>query len=591
MTDIGQQVSPKKPSMAKTFGIVAALTVLSKFAGLARDVVVGGRYGTGVISDAYLNATQFTGTVFILLGGLGGPFHASTVAVLEHKKDDEDAGALVGQVLAITVLLLAVATIIVYVLGHLIIVPWLASQYKNKDGIPTQAVQDALRDSTLQQLDIMLPLIVIAGVIGVVYGVLNIFNKVAWPSISPAMASIAIIVALVLFNDPHSGVPLSVGTLIGAIAQLLVQLPSFFSTGFKYSIPFKPQPELKKYCMMLGPAIVATEIGQLVTFVDMSFSNNIGSGAWTAINMSNRLIQLPLGVLITAMVVPLLPRLTKAAKEERVDDLKEDLRKSLRVIWFMGLPLSAVLLALPTEIIKMLFERGQWTDYSTWITAAALILLVPSVFFYVARDLATRVFYAYQDSQTPFKIAIAAIFIKTALDFILVMVVAPLVAPALYASMGSQLPYELHGSTSAAAAQQATARSLCGVAAISLATTIMTVFNLGLLTSMMRRKIGLLGFRKLIAPVTIMLVASTVCYALTLGTFKAYEYALHTTSLSHIVENASKLMPSLRLPLLLGVGTASIVGMLGYLVVCLIAKLEEPHTVARRLPIIRRLVS
>lgn len=575
MIETPQQANtPKKPSLAKTFGIVALLTILSKFAGLARDIVMARAYGTGLVSDAYNYSYMLTGQILVLFGGLGGPFHVSTVAVVGHKKDDKDAGSLVGQVLAITVLLLAAISILVYFLGHLWLAPMMASQY-SKGGYTSVELQQAYQASLLQQLDIMLPLIVIAGVIGVVYGVLNIFNKVAWPSISPAIASIAIIVAIFAFNDPHSGLPLALGTLVGAVGQLVVQLPSFFKTGFKYSIPFKPHPELKKYLSMLIPALVATEIGTLTSYVDAGFTNSIGAGAWTAYQMANKLIQLPLGVLITAMVVPVLPIFTQQAKDDRPDDLKQDLRRALRLLWFLGLPICAILLALPTEIIKALFQRGQWTDYSTWITSASLLLLVPSIFFYMARDLITRVFYAYHDSKSPSFVAILAIFVKAILDYLLVIVIAPQVAPQIYASFGGQLPVELQIPWSLEHSRQATALSVCGIAGISLATTLMTIFNLALLTYFARKKIGLLGFRKLFSPVAIMCVSSIICFAVTLGAYRVCE----------------RVLAGLPFSVIIGIAIASSTGFGCYLLACIAAKLDEPHTVAKRLPFIKRFVT
>jgi putative peptidoglycan lipid II flippase len=554
--------------MAKTFGIVAVLTVLSKFAGLARDVIVGARYGTGVISDAYQSAYMLTGNFLILLGGLGGPFHTSTVAVVGHKKDDEDAGALVAQVLVITILLMAALSVVTYLLGHFFFVPLWTATYTGA-GVESAELKRAFADSTIQQLDIMLPMIVIAGIIGVVYGVLNIFNKVACPSISPAIASIAIIVALFLFNDPSSGLPLAIGTLVGAVGQLIVQLPAFFTTGFKYSLPFKPHPELKKYLMMLLPSIVATEIGQIVTYVDNSFANSTGAGSWTAIVNANRLVQLPLGVLLTAMLVPVLPRFTEQVKDNRLDDLTDDLRRALRVLWFLGLPLSAIMLALPGEIITVLFQRGQWTEYSTMITAAALIPLCPYIFFYLARDLITRVFYAFRDATTPFRVAIVTILVKTFLDYTFVIILAPRIAPSIQAHLGLWLPTSANTSWSLAQAQQ-----ICGIAGISVATWIVTIVNLALLTWLARKRVGLLGFRLLISPVAVMLVASALCFGATLGAYRFSEHYL----------------PASNLRIFTGVAIASVAGLLVYLLTCVAAKLEEPHTVAKRLPLIRRLV-
>ena len=111
----------------------------------------------------------------------------------------------------------------------------------------------------------------------------------------------------------------------------------------------------------------------------------------------------------------------------------------------------------------------------------ALIYLVPSIFFYIGRDLITRVFYAHHDSKTPYYVALLAIFVKAILDWILVK---PL-----------------------------------GIGGISLATSLVTVFNLCLLTFLLSRKIGSLNLSALIKPTLVMIAAAVACYFSTNSTY------------------------------------------------------------------------
>ena len=111
--------------------------------------------------------------------------------------------------------------------------------------------------------------------------------------------------------------------------------------------------EQSSYVKVLWPALISTSIGQLIIYVDSFFCSNIGEGAWTAIANANRLIQLPLGVLITAMLVPILPRFSEMAANKKNEELKIEFRRAISFLWFLALPLSAILLALPEPIIKI----------------------------------------------------------------------------------------------------------------------------------------------------------------------------------------------------------------------------------------------
>jgi putative peptidoglycan lipid II flippase len=542
-----EKTGPDKPSVAKTFGIVAVLTVASKFVGLLRDIVVASAYGTSVIADAYNYALMFSGNILVLFGGLGGPFHSSTVTILTPKKDDRDCGQLMSQIAALTFAILTAITLLCYLLAPLL-TPFLGANYKPTNGgtiagEQLAAMQLLFQQQFLTQLQFMLPLVVLAGLVGVSYGILNVYNKIFWPSLSPAIASVAIIVAIAV-SDNHTrlitGVPLAVGTLVGAIGQFLAQLPAIAKLNLNWSLKLKPQPGLGEYASMLWPAFFSTSVGTLTVYVDSCFALQVPTqGAWTAIVSSNRLVQLPLGILLTAMLVPILPRFTEQASQEKFDDLKAELRRALKVLWFLALPMTAILLALPQQIINVLFKRGHFDETSSALVTLALVFLVPSIFFYVARDLMTRVFYAFQDSKTPYYVAVMAIIVKAALDWLFVMQIK------------------------------------LGVAGISAATTLITIFNLGLLTFFLRRKIGRLGLTLLIKPLLIMITASAACAGIVI---LLYPYVFGLTHISHWWWQ------------LIALAVASLSGLSIYLGTCLIFRLEEPMIMARRIPVLRNMV-
>ncbi len=552
-----------QPSLGKTFGVVAILTVLSKVIGLVRDIVVASAYGTGIVADAYNFAYLFTGNILILFGGLGGPFHSSTVAILTPRKDDESAGKLVLRLLFITLGGLLIVSLIAFFAAPFI-ADLLASQYKIVyDNLPEQlkpwtetALRELLKKQVVEQFTVMLPLIVISGLVGISYGVLNVYNKIFWPSLSPAIASVAIIAAIWGFADPatayKTGMVLAVGTLLGAVGQLVAQVPDMLKSKLKWKLSFKQEEGESEYAAMIWPAIFSTSVGQLIVYVDAFFTTPLGQGAWTAILMSNRLVQLPLGVLLTAMLVPILPRFTEHVNANRMEELKAELRRSLRILWFLALPLTALFLVIPEPIIRLLFQHGAFTNESTRMVTIALLYLAPSIFFYVARDLITRVFYAFKDSKTPFHVALIAIVVKAVLDWFFV--------------------YQLK----------------LGVEAISLASTLITIINLSLLSWFLKKRIGLLGFSKLIQPLAIMFLASGLCAASAWGLSSVLTSPRALHWLSNLVPELAFVLK--RAQLIFAVGSASAIGGVVYIGTCLILGLEEPSLVAQRIPVLKKLV-
>lgn len=513
----------KSAGLGKVFGLVAILTVLSKVAGLARDVIALQAFGTTIVADAYNYAYMFTGNIFVLFGGLGGPFHSSSVAILTPKKNDENIGRLAGQLMLYTVIVLSVIALIVFFFAPQLVAVTLQTQGHTAD------YTEHLRELTTTQLKIMSPLIVMSGAIGLCYGILNVYGQVFTPSLSPAIASVTMIAAILFWPDRATGLCLAWGTTVGAAGQLLLQFPGLIRSHLKWAMPLTPEPALKQYFAMLWPATISTSIGYLTVYVDMFFTSQLQTGSWTAIVNSNRLVQLPLGVLLTAMLVPILPRFTEQFAENRIDDLKAEFRRALSFLWFLALPVAALLLAMPGPILQVLFERGQFNAESRELVTAALVFLVPSIFFYVGRDLITRVFYAQHDSKTPYHVAMAAIVVKGILDWLLVR---PL-----------------------------------GVSGISLATSLVTVFNLAVLTFLMRKKIGNLGFTQLLKPVAIMFLASTACGLVAYGMHNAITSNVHLSPF---------------ITALISVSVASSLGLAAYAVICVLFKLHEPTMLLER---------
>jgi putative peptidoglycan lipid II flippase len=522
------KTAAKSAGLGKTFGLVAILTIFSKLAGLVRDIIVLQALGTSTTSDAYNFAYLLTGNILILFGGLGGPFHSSTVAILTPRKNDPGLGKLAGQLFLFTILILSAISILAWFFA-----PSLISLIAPAAGHDAAYRADLWGQAT-NEMKIMVPMIVIAGIVGISYGILNVYGEVFWPSLSPAIASVAIIAAVLMCPDKHSlpllGIYIAWGTTVGAVGQMIAQLPGLAKSPFKWAVPLQPQPGLRQYFSMLWPAAFSTSIGQLTIYIDSFFTSQLHEGSWTAIVNANRLVQLPLGVLLTAMLVPILPRFTEQVAEKRIDDLKAEFRRALSFLWFLALPIAALMMAIPGPILQVLFERGQFNVESRELVATALIFLVPSIFFYVARDLITRVYYAQHDSTTPYYVAMVAIVVKGLLDWLLV--------------------------------------SSLGIGGISLATTLVTVFNLTVLTFFMRRKIGNLGFSALIKPVAIMLFASTACGAVAL--------LLHNLIIANI--HFGRFLTALT-----SVSVASAAGLMAYAVICIIFKLEEPTMLLQRI--------
>lgn len=440
----------------KIAGLVGITILVSKFFGLLRDLVIAKVYGTSITADAYNFAYLLTGNILVLIGGLGGPFHSATITTLTRIKDNaEEAGSFLFKITSVTFIILAGITVFVLIFKDQIIELILPGVGLEID------YRQKLWQLTSNQLTIMSPLIIISGLLGILCGAANVYGGYFLPSIGPALPSLSIIIFVLMTKNPESGIALAVGTLIGSIFQLLIQTPYILKAALYENLKFaliKKQKAVGDFGYFLGPALLSTTIGQVTVYIDGFFCSGLPEGSWTATIFANRLIQLPLGLLVTSFLVPFFPRFAELAISKNITSLKDTSILVIKTLWFLALPISAYLLLFARPIVEVIFQRGAFSESSTILVSNILIALILSIIAYVARDTLTRVFYSLEDSKTPLFIAGLAIILKVILNLAL--------------AKKFQAP------------------------GIAFATSIVTVFNFLLLWFLLRKKIGSLGWLK-----------------------------------------------------------------------------------------------
>ena len=439
----------KDTSLLKAAWLIAFVTIISKFVGFLRDVIIANYYGAGMVSDAYFYAYQIPSLAIILMGGVGGPFHSATVSVFaklvnpEDKIPSEKVNKLFNTFLTATFIFFAIFSIVIFVYSD-----WIMQFIIHSSN--TQLVSLAGL-----HLKIMTPVILIGGIIGIYYGLLITYRCFLLPNISPVLMSISIIAIIALSKGDNLGICLAVATSIGAVFQFLLQFPAVKKLGFKIkpNLDIKNNIEFKNLIELVFPAALSSTIGQIYVYVDMFFASQLKEGAWTAIGYANRVFQFPVGILVTAFLVPLFPIFSKLVGEKKYDDIKYYFHKGVGLLNFVAIPIMFGIIMLAYDAVTLIFQRGEFDSRATYMVSQALIFLSFAIIPYVFRDSITRIFYSFNDSKTPFLVAFSSIVLKFILNSIFI--------------------HKL------------------GIAAITLSTSLVTLFNAALLGLILLKKINL----------------------------------------------------------------------------------------------------
>lgn len=467
----------KSPSVLRAAWLIAVVTIVSKIIGFIRDVVIANCYGASTVSDAYFYAYQLPALAIVLLGGVGGPFHSATVAVFTKiipsfkEKANEKLNHLFNTFLSASFIFFAIIAVLCFVFSDQIMT------------FIISGTNPELISLASMHLKIMSPILIVGGIVGIYYGILISYREFMLPNVSPILMSVVIILVITLVKHDNTGVVLAWATTVGALCQFVYQLPKIRQLGFRLrpNLDFVNNVQFRHICELLFPAILSSTVGQIHIYVDMFFASALHPGAWTSIGYANRIFQFPVGILVTAFLVPLFPIFSKLVSEDNLESIKVYFNKGVGVLFFASFPIIIGIMVLGYDGVKLIFERGAFDDKAAFMVTQALWFLAFSILPYVFRDSITRVYYSFNDSATPFIVALSSIVLKFFLNWLLVVKL----------SIGS------------------------GIGGITLSTSLVTLFNACVLGILIKDKIKLdykslfLNFGKMVIAA---LVTFFVCY-------------------------------------------------------------------------------
>ena len=413
----GNILNNKTTTVLHAAWVIAAVTIVSKLIGFIRDIVIANYYGASLVSDAYYYAYQIPSLSLILLGGVGGPFHSATVAIFSklipnlNEKPQEEVNKLYSTFMTVTTIFFLLLSVLLFIFAKPIM------------GLIISGGSYEMVELSAQHLQIMTPLLVIGGIVGIYYGILIIYKQFMLPNLSPIIMSVAIIAGVVIAApDDQKGYALAWATTIGAILQFIIQYPNVRKLGFLYKPNFQitNNPNFKSIMELLFPAILSSTVGQIHIYVDMFFTSYISDGAWTAIGYANRVFQFPVGILVTAFLVPLFPIFSRLVADKDIDGIRTYFNKGVGVLFFAAIPIVIGILTVGMPAVRLIFERGEFDKYATFMVTEALWFLSVSIIPYVFRDSITRVYYAFNDSKTPFIVAFSSILLKYILNVVFI---------------------------------------------------------------------------------------------------------------------------------------------------------------------------
>lgn len=400
-------------SLVRNFATVGGATLISRVLGFVRDILMAAALGTGPVADAFVVAFRFPNLFRRIFAE--GAFNSAFIPLFARRLEGEgreQARQFAQQALAGLLAVLSVLTAIAMITMPILMY-----------GLAPGFSEDADKfDLAVELTRITFPYLMLVSLLALVSGVLNGLGRFAAAAFAPVLLNVVLVGVLTyivtagLAGSRAAGLWLSVGVVVGGVAQLALVLIELRRIGFSLRL-VRPRwnPAMKRLVTLGIPGIIAGGITQINIVVGTIIAS-MQAGAVTMLYLADRLYQLPLGVVGIAIGVVLLPELSRRLKAGDIAEAKAVENKALQFSMMLTLPAAVALAVIPTELISVLFERVAFTAEDTAGTAAALQAFAFGLPAFVLVKVFSPGFFSREDTRTPMLVGAVAVAVNVVIS-------------------------------------------------------------------------------------------------------------------------------------------------------------------------------
>jgi putative peptidoglycan lipid II flippase len=480
--------------LARSTLIFSVATALSRLLGLVREMVAAYYFGINGKINAFTVAFQIPNLARALLAdaALSGAFVPIFSDLLE-KGDRKRAWRVASTIFWLVLLVLGGLTALFILIAPLLIRPF---------GEPGGDFDLAVGLSR-----VLFPIVVLLGLSGVIVGILNSYDHFTLPALTPVFWNLAIIAGLALgvprVSSENAQLYVYAGSiLVGTLIQLFLPVPWLRGLDGRLQLVLDwRDPAVRRFFTLMLPVTLTLGLINVNAVIDTLFASRLIDPdlAPAAINAAFRLYMLPQGMFSVAVATVLFPALARLASRNDLDGFRATVSTGLRQIGFLLIPASIASAVLAEPIVRLVYERGAFTEADVTTVAGCLAAFSLGLVFNGWMLMLTRGFYGLQSNWLPTVIAVGTLGLNAVLDVALYRV---------------------------------------GIWGIPLATSLVNIVGAGLLVFFLRRRVGGVDLARVTDAIVRVTVASVAFGGVAFGLWYALDRALGRSVGAQIVSLA-----------------------------------------------------
>ena len=343
-----------------------------------------------------------------------GAFNQAFVPVLAEYKEKEDSEIrdLIDNTFGSLSAILIIVTALAFLFTPIFVMIFAPGFY----------MEPLKKDLAIDILQITFPYLFFVSLVAFSGSILNSYQKFSLPALTPLFYNLCLIVAAIWFA-PQLDVPIYAiawGVFVAGIIQVIIQIPALIQLGLLPRIKINTQhPGVRKVIYLMIPGIIAGGVSQINMLIDTILASLLPTGSPSWLYVSDRLMQLPLGIFAIAIGTVILPRLSSLFVSEDKTSFSNTLDWSIKLVLIIGLPAVIGLVLLAEPIILILFERGEFNSGDSLQASYSLIALAFGLLAFMLIKILTPSFFARQQPKKPMYVALASMVLNAILAWML----------------------------------------------------------------------------------------------------------------------------------------------------------------------------
>jgi len=387
---------------------VMLATLASMVLGFAREVVNAQYFGEHWELDAFLVAAIIPTLVF---GVFNGSLVTALVPVFSSyfaNEEPEEAWRLSSTVINALLIVLSLCALLGWLAAPFIVRVVAVGFPPNEAGVTTHMTR------------VMMPTIIATSIAGVVQALLNAQQRYKAASLQGMALNLCAIAGVLVLFKSYGIFGLVFGTAAGAVAQLVVQLPSYLRRcRYRFTLDLH-HPGLRHLFVILGPIVIGSAVGQVNLLFDKYFASTLEPGNIAAMQYATKVVGFPQQLFAAAIATVIFPILSAHYASNDQRSLREMTSTGLRMTALITIPAALGLIVLAQPIISVLFERGAFNHGDLTRTAGAMQFYAVGLLGLAASIVLTRCFFATRDARTPVLVATGVMVLNVACSALLV---------------------------------------------------------------------------------------------------------------------------------------------------------------------------